>query len=292
MQDSDSSPSVRQQGKPWLLCLFIIALALLSASSHSFLSGADHIDRSLERSLMAFGIARGLNAVISLAQSTTLALQPVGVGLSFSPGELLDPFNDLIERFSVVMLLASASLGIQKIILSIVETTHFRLTVSALLILSAGALLLTPAGRANLKGHIYKVILVMVVARFGIGSLATANEGIFTFFLAQDYEAAAAILETGRDELDDLNNALSRPPASTEDQGLFNRGKKALKALLDLEAHTKAIEAHIEKYKAVINEATRATIKLVALFIFQTAVLPIVFLLLLKIVFQNLWRLF
>ena len=42
---------------------------------------------------------------------------PAGVGVTLSIGELLDPFNDMVERFSWVMLLTSVSLGIQKILL-------------------------------------------------------------------------------------------------------------------------------------------------------------------------------
>ncbi len=74
-------------------------------------------DAAFDRAMITFGLAKGLNAVISLIQGTELSFTPVGVGLNFSVGEVLDPFNDIVERFSWVMLFASVSLGIQKLLL-------------------------------------------------------------------------------------------------------------------------------------------------------------------------------
>ena len=65
----------------------------------------------------AFAMARGLNGVISVAQGTSVAIQPAGVGVMLAPGELLDPVNDLVEQFSTVMLFASASLGLQRLLI-------------------------------------------------------------------------------------------------------------------------------------------------------------------------------
>jgi hypothetical protein len=60
-----------------------------------------------------------LNAVISVAQGTDVAIEPAGVGVKFSPGEILDPINDLVEKFSTLMLFASISFGIQKILITL-----------------------------------------------------------------------------------------------------------------------------------------------------------------------------
>lgn len=76
-------------------------------------------EKFLSKAMVAFGLAKGLNAVISLLQGTELSLTPVGIGINLSIGEVLDPFNDMVERFLWVMLLYSVSLGIQKIVLMI-----------------------------------------------------------------------------------------------------------------------------------------------------------------------------
>ena len=79
----------------------------------------ENIDLSLKRALVSFGSARALNAVISVIQGTEISIEPMGVGMTLTPGEALDPINDLIERFSMVMLASSTSIGIQKIFLQI-----------------------------------------------------------------------------------------------------------------------------------------------------------------------------
>ena len=38
-----------------------------------------------------------------------------------TPGQILDPINDLVERFSSVMLIASSSLGLQIVLLDILS---------------------------------------------------------------------------------------------------------------------------------------------------------------------------
>jgi hypothetical protein len=54
--------------------------------------------------LSVYAVLRGLNAVISMAQGTELAIKPMGVGVTLTPGELLDPLNDMIEQVSSVLL--------------------------------------------------------------------------------------------------------------------------------------------------------------------------------------------
>ena len=87
------------------LSTIIIALAL---SYTLDVKGKDLVDKSFTESVVVFGSAKALNAVISLAQGTELDLPFVTVAI----GEVLDPINDLIEQFSFVMLASMVSLGI------------------------------------------------------------------------------------------------------------------------------------------------------------------------------------
>ena len=87
------------------LSTIIIALAL---SYTLDVKGKDLVDKSFTESVVVFGSAKALNAVISLAQGTELDLPFVTVAI----GEVLDLINDLIEQFSFVMLASMVSLGI------------------------------------------------------------------------------------------------------------------------------------------------------------------------------------
>ena len=70
---------------------------------------------------MTFAIARTLDGVISVAQGTEVAVEPGGVGVNFALGQALDPINDLVERFSAAMLVATSSLALQNVLLRISE---------------------------------------------------------------------------------------------------------------------------------------------------------------------------
>ena len=87
------------------LSTIIIALAL---SYTLDVKGKELVDKSFTESVVVFGSAKALNAVISLAQGTELDLPFVTVSI----GEVLDPINDLIEQFSFVMLASMVSFGI------------------------------------------------------------------------------------------------------------------------------------------------------------------------------------
>jgi hypothetical protein len=56
------------------------------------------VDAGLKRALISFASARTLNAIISVVQGTEMSVQPFGVGLTLTPGQVLDPINDLLEQ--------------------------------------------------------------------------------------------------------------------------------------------------------------------------------------------------
>jgi len=93
----------------------------------------DFVDGTIVQAALAFGLARGFNAVVSMAQSIDIQIS-IGAGVSVAIGELLDPINDLVEDFASVMKLSLGSLIIQKLLLEIVADGLFKvlLTISAI----------------------------------------------------------------------------------------------------------------------------------------------------------------
>ena len=101
----------------FLSVLFILAI-IFNLNQTLDTSSKQHIDKAFNRALITFGIAKTLNGVISVAHGTEIAIQPAGVGINLTPGQILDPVNDLVERFSWIMLASTTSLGIQKVFLT------------------------------------------------------------------------------------------------------------------------------------------------------------------------------
>src|SRR5574344_2722721 len=108
------------------ISILILSIFIIFASSSVVVneSAKDVIDKSFNQALIVFGSAKALNAVISLAQGTEINLPFVVVAV----GEVLDPINDLVEQFSLIMLASLVSLGIQKILLNFVSNDFFNLT--------------------------------------------------------------------------------------------------------------------------------------------------------------------
>ena len=89
------------------------------------------IDESFKQAVIVFGSAKALNGVISLAQGTEIELPFVVIAI----GEILDPINDLVEQFSLIMLASLISLGIQKILLNFVTNEIFNYILIVLVVI-------------------------------------------------------------------------------------------------------------------------------------------------------------
>ena len=97
---------------------------------------ASYVERTMARAAYTFAMVRGLNGMISVIQGTEVAVSPAGIGLTLTVGEILDPINDLAERFSWVMLVSTTSLGIQRILMEMSDWLGLQV------LLTAGMLLL------------------------------------------------------------------------------------------------------------------------------------------------------
>lgn len=104
-----------------LISIFSILIIIFAFSNFLDIKGKELVDDSFTQAVVVFGSAKALNAVISLAQGTELDLPFFTVAI----GEVLDPVNDLVEQFSLVMLASMTSLGIQKIMMSFVNNNAY-----------------------------------------------------------------------------------------------------------------------------------------------------------------------
>ena len=227
-----------------------------------------YIEQSLQRALIAFGTARALNGVISVAQGTQLALEPAGVGLNFSPGQILDPINDLIERFSWVMLAASSSLGVQKLMLNIGRWWPITLMLIACLGVGLWGVWRDRWKQPGFRRVVGRLLVLSVALRFAVPVVSMTGEVLYQSFMAPQYAEASAKLEQTRAEVDLLNAALQ--PEAPEEQGLFGRLGRFATEVGDW-------RANLEQYHVAAESATRSTIDLIVIFVFQTAVLPLLF---------------
>jgi len=105
-----------------------------------------------------FGIVRSLNAAISVVQTAE-----VGVGIaSIGPGEALDPVNDLVERFSGVLLVTLTALGIAQVLLLFTTSLAMKGVFSVIV----GVTFLVLWWQPNLNTITMRLLLAILVLRF------------------------------------------------------------------------------------------------------------------------------
>src|SRR5690349_8497107 len=68
-----------------LLCALLTAVWLVPPDGRA----TRQVEDGLKRALATYAAARALNAVISVAQGTEVALEPGGVGVVLAPGQVL-----------------------------------------------------------------------------------------------------------------------------------------------------------------------------------------------------------
>lgn len=228
--------------------------------------GDKYFDETMTRSLSTFAVARSLNALISVVQGTTLAVSPAGVGVSLTVGEILDPVNDLMERFSWIMLLSSTSLGIQKILMEIGVWFAFKVLLSFSMFLIFIGIWIPRIAQIDLKRFGYRLIWLSLILRFCIPAVAIVSEGVYDLFLKQKYADSIESLERVKQAVRDISLIPEEGQPGFLD-GFFDMltGKQQHVGLKD----------RITMLKNKIADYAENTINLIIVFLVQTVLIPL-----------------
>lgn len=248
-----------------MLWLVVVA-ALVAAAWIAPLDAAANreVDAGLKRALLSFASARALNAVISAVQGTEIAVQPAGLGVVFTPGQVLDPVNDLVEQFSDLMLAASVSFGVQKVLLAMGAHTP----VSVLLTLVAAGWAVFQLRAQPAWPWLSRLLVLLLMVRFAVPLVAIASEQVFERFLAADYAASQEAIDSTSSRLGALNPPLAE---ATESRGIVDRMRGWWSQNGD-------IKLRFAQLKAAAEHATENIVKLIVIFLLQTLVIPLLLL--------------
>lgn len=251
--------------------VLIAGLCLLAAFQWLDDSGERFGSDAFQRALLTAAAARALNGVISVAQGTDVAIEPGGVGVNFGVGQILDPVNDLVERFSAVMLVAATSLGVQNILLDV--SSWWGMT--ALLAASALPVLLNLVSPELMSAwwqrFFIRFFVVTAFTRFTVPIFVILSNLIFNTFLEAEQSAALAALESTTVQVETLNTP---PEISAEDTSLLDRLGNAI----DDSLAAVNVSERIQGFKEAIRGASDHVINLIIIFVLQTILLPLAFL--------------
>ncbi len=246
------------KGRGRALLIPILALVLIVVWLRPIDSAAErYVEDGFKRALVTFATARVLNAALSFAQEAELSFQ-AGAGGSVKPGAVLDPLDDMIEQFSTIMLAATMSFAIQNLLILVFSAWPIRVLLSLLLV----AWMVQSWRRRDAPAWVPKLALALVCLRLAIPFIAFASEATYQMLLDGPYQAAQAQIQTVESP-----EAAARP-----DEGVLDRARR-------LWAQTTDLGKNIDEIRAKAQGMVEHLVRLAAVFIVQTIVLPILFLL-------------
>lgn len=274
--------------RKWILvALVLLAMALSTLTSVDRIAEMEY-EKIFQRAFVTFALARTLNGVISAVQGTELALQPAGVGVTLTPGQILDPVNDLVERFSWIMLGATLSLGVQQVLLDVGQWWLIKMVVVVLGLAFLWFRLRRIPNKvrsSTVSRMLLRVFIIVLFLRFAVPLTLIVNEALYDVFLEPRYLESTEVIEAAGAEIEQVS---ARPLVEEDDAdgGLFEALERALSDTRD----SLDISNRVNQIRDRAADLVEHLIQLCVVFILQTGILPIVFLWAFLQLFKRLFR--
>lgn len=250
-----------------MMIMFIIFISVVLGWYSSLQTISEvYVDEGLKRSLISFASARAISGVISVVQGTAVSIQPMGIGLNMTIGQVLSPINDLLNAFSAVMLATSVAFGIQKLLLLVGSNW----IVSTILSISAFVWgLLWMKGRS--PDWLSRLLGLMIFIRFAMPVVIIGSNFIFAQFSEQQYVAAQNSLSaTANDVLKlQLENGQNNNQCS-----VWNLMCKFENAVGNFSVEN--LKSKYEHIKTKLETIVEKIITLAVIFLMQTIVIPLI----------------
>ena len=258
----------------WLLSLLLLLAAVLSVTPFMDQRAAEDYEQLFQRAFVTFALARTINGVISVVQGTEIALQPAGVGVTLTPGEILDPVNDLVERFSWIMMGATISLGVQNVLLDVSAWWIIQGLVAAL----AAWLLIRlwyPGQGSQFNRILFRrVFPLLLFIRFAVPVMLISNDLLYQEFLEQRFEQSTEIITEAGKEFEQIEAEANNENTQDDDDGMLDSLTRAWSSTVN----SVDLSGRLQRMQAQAAVVIEHLIQLSVVFILQTALLPVVFL--------------
>ncbi len=258
--------------KKALFSLFLLLLVLVSLLETFDTHSSKQLDIALQRSLTTFAVARGLNGLVSVVQGTEVNISPAGMGATFTPGQILDPINDMVERFSWVMLLSSVSISIQEVMLHLGKTDLFKISFTVVTLFLLLQLWIPKARKQFPLNITLKTVLLLVLLRFSVPLLVMLNEGVYDLVLAPQYEHSYEEVVKTSDEVSAMVQEVQNRERKLDEERSFIERFNVTK---QYETFKQELRESVEAFIKRFNAAMESIISLITVFIVNSVLIPL-----------------
>lgn len=224
-----------------------------------------------QRSVSAYAVTRGINAIVSVIKESNVSVSPAGVGINIAAGQVLDPLDDMTERLSSVLVLSIVSIGIQKLTMEIGQLFSFQI-IGCLLPLLILPLWIKSKALGRVVTFAAKIMLILTILRFFLPGSMMLNNVFYTEFLEEN------IIET-KDKLrviSDSGGELGQFDAIQYDDGIIDTLNSSLDSMALKMAEIKKVFNKIENNLGeIINSLLDLTIYYMMIFLVQVLFIPV-----------------
>jgi len=256
---------IKQNWNKLFISLFSLLSIILAFTFVFDIKGKELIDDSFSQAVIVFGSAKALNAVVSLAQGTELDLPFLTIAI----GQILDPINDLIEQFSLVMLASMTSLGIQKILMNFVTSSFYNILLTSFVLILNLWLFIRFTKDEKFRLLFFKVTVILIFLRFAVPSISFINELAYDSIVKPAYN----IEKLNKNIIgvtEKVSEVMHETTTQKEEKSLITKFTEKL----DSQYYTQKVDA----YKKAVENSSEYIVALIIAFVFQTIFLPIIFL--------------
>jgi len=242
-----------------ILTIFIVLVCVLGLFLDFDENSIKLYNEAFDRAVYSFALAKGLNGVISVLQSSEINMS-FFVGATIGIGQILDPINDLIERFSVIMLISSISLGVQHLFILLGKSICVK---SILLFFSLILIMLIwikKISNSFLFKITVKIFLLILVLRFATVFFMQANSLLYVNIYENDYKKSSSYIEN-----------------YTKDLKIIQKNRNLEDSLSNLEKKSELF--------------SKKVIKMATFFVITTIIFPILFIFFLIFVIKSIFNL-
>ena len=254
-----------------LASVVLAALMIFAITGTAERSGGDDFEASLTRAFATMVVVKGLNGVISVLQDVDVGFTPLGVGVNVGIGEVLDPLNDLLERFASVLLWAVASLGVQKVLMAIGASLGMKVAIALVGLAVLVVIWWRPTWSLTGRALLGRLFVLLLLVRFAVPLGSLANEALYQSFLGDSYQVSMQSIEEMRTDLEAVPLPGLRGGEAEGDAPAAPSTLDTLKSLARGQGLLRDIMAQVSQY-------TRYVVNLITVFVMQTLVLPLLFL--------------
>jgi hypothetical protein len=238
----------------------VLLIVLVSWAGILDRGSSDYVDQALTRSALAYAAARGLNAVVSVFQSTEFSFSFLG-GVSVTAGEILDPINDLVEQYSELMKFSIGSLLIQKVLLEIVSHSFFKMAVT---ITGAGLIISLMSPSSKFIPLAAKSFVFVVFIRFALLIVFVLNSVVSSIFIEgqtrSDVQHLTALSSEVNESIEISEQEQQiRSNAATELIGLREQRGQLLNELQALEEPLRIANERLAETELALSEVRTGT---------------------------------